>query len=140
MAKRFLLRELTPKNMGCGIGLCPAIYEVTPESMKCGVGACPSIHSTEEYYIIRGTKDNLRNYGIESEAGENEVDIREEITKRLAASLARRSAVGYGRSMQPEEIRELLDQLFACSEPALPGDGKAVFKILPTEDLDKLFN
>ena len=74
------------------------------------------------------------------ETQENEVDIREEITNRLAASLARRSAVGYGRSMQPEEIRELLDQLFACTEPALTADGKAVFKILPTEDLDKLFN
>ena len=74
------------------------------------------------------------------ETQENDVDMREEISNKLAASLARSAAIGYGRSMQSEEMRELLDQLFACSEPAMTVDGKAIFKILPSEDLDKLFN
>ena len=74
------------------------------------------------------------------EAKENEADLREELTKKVAVSLARSSALGYGRNMQAEEMRELLDQLFACSEPAMTADGKAVIRILPTEDLDKLFN
>ena len=70
---------------------------------------------------------------------EKEADIRTETSFRLAASMARSSAVGYGRSLQPREMRELLDQLFACSEPGISADGKTVFRILPTEDLDKLF-
>jgi DNA mismatch repair protein MutL len=71
---------------------------------------------------------------------ENEGDIRAEPTARLAASMARTSAVGYGRTFQPEEMQELLDQLFACREPGITADGKAVFRILPTEDLDRMFN
>ena len=48
------------------------------------------------------------------ETQEKEDDVRTGTSGRIAASLARSSAVGYGRSLQVEEMRELLDQLFAC--------------------------
>jgi DNA mismatch repair protein MutL len=71
---------------------------------------------------------------------EKQADIRTETSARLAASMARTSTVGYGIGLQPEEMRGLLDQLFACKEPDVTADGKAVFRILPTEDLEKIFN
>ncbi len=51
------------------------VEEITPKNSRCGVGACPAIYSTEEHYILRGTREDLRTYGI-AKAGEDEVDIR----------------------------------------------------------------
>jgi DNA mismatch repair protein MutL len=71
---------------------------------------------------------------------EKEADIKDEASASLAASMARTSAIEYGRKLEPLEMQEILDQLFACSEPATTADGKVVFRILPMEDLDKLFD
>ena len=67
-------------------------------------------------------------------------DIREERDRILASTLAKTSAIKPGKPLMPREMRELLDQLFACSEPGITQDGKAVFRILPLEDIDKMFN
>jgi DNA mismatch repair protein MutL len=67
-------------------------------------------------------------------------DIRGERDRIIASALARTGAVRPGKVLVPLEMRELLDQLFACSEPGLTPDGKSVFRILPLEDIDKLFN
>jgi DNA mismatch repair protein MutL len=67
-------------------------------------------------------------------------DIRGKRDRMLAFSLARTSAIKPGKVLMPREMRELLDQLFACSEPGSTPDGKLVFRILPLEDIDKMFN
>ncbi len=44
---RYRINEMTPLDMRCGFGACPAIYsikEVTPSEMICGIGACPGIY------------------------------------------------------------------------------------------------
>ncbi len=71
---------------------------------------------------------------------EREADIKTEASSKLAASMARASAIGYDRKLEAEEMRELMDQLFACREPGVTADGKAVLRILPMEDLEKLFS
>ena len=55
-------------------------------------------------------------------------------------ALARTVAVKPGRVLMPGEMRELLDQLFASPEPGFTPSGKTVFRILPMEDIDKMFN
>lgn len=55
--ENYALREITPKEMRCGIGPCPALYEVierTPEEMKCGVGACPAVYELRDNYVVIG--------------------------------------------------------------------------------------
>jgi DNA mismatch repair protein MutL len=71
---------------------------------------------------------------------EREADIRDETGQKLAAAMAGSSAIPSGKVLRPEEMREIMDQLFACSEPATSPDGKAVFRILPLEDIEKIFN
>ncbi|MCK4852980.1 MAG: DNA mismatch repair endonuclease MutL [Bacteroidales bacterium] len=67
-------------------------------------------------------------------------DIRGERDRMIASALARTGAIKPGKVLMPREMREMLDQLFACGEPGFTPDGKTVFRILPLEDIDKFFN
>ncbi len=67
-------------------------------------------------------------------------DIRGERDRVVALSLARTGAIKPGKVLMPREMRELLDQLFACGEPGSTPDGKMILRILPLEDIDKMFN
>jgi len=57
--------------------------------------------------------------------------------EKIAISMARASAIPYGRSLADEEMRELFDTLFACSMPNWSPTGKPVVNIITTEELDK---
>ncbi|MFC2113577.1 DNA mismatch repair protein MutL, partial [Bacteroidota bacterium] len=75
-----------------------------------------------------------------SDFKEREADIKEETGQKVAASMAKNFSSGSHKVLRPEEMREIMDQLFACTEPGTTPDGKAVFRILPMEDLEKMFN
>lgn len=59
--------------------------------------------------------------------------------ERLARAAASAAAIGYGRPLTGAEIQELVDQLFACSNPNYSPSGKPVVKILELGELDKYF-
>lgn len=59
---------------------------------------------------------------------------------KLAASLARASAIPYGRSLSPPEMEELFDRLFACSAPNYSPIGKPVIIITPIDEIDRKFS
>ncbi len=52
------LREVSPKEMQCGIGACPSAYEATREG--------------REIYLIVGTQVNPSEAGLENKVGEGE--------------------------------------------------------------------
>ena len=80
MANKYKLREITPVEMQCMIGSCPAIYEVeriTPEDTRCPpFGACPEIYQNQDSYFIIGTQVNPEEAGLETKVGEGEVLIK----------------------------------------------------------------
>ena len=59
--------------------------------------------------------------------------------ERVARSLSKASAIKYGMSLTREEMREIMDKLFACSNPNYSADGKPVLTILQLEDIEKNF-
>lgn len=74
--EKYKTKELTPENMICGLGACPAIYEVTPEDAKCICGSCPSIYGTEGSYLIVGEGVEPKEFGLAGKVGKGEVLIR----------------------------------------------------------------
>jgi DNA mismatch repair protein MutL len=58
----------------------------------------------------------------------------------IAAGLAASAAVSYGKIMSNQEMRDLVDRLFACSEPAYTPSGNAVFTIFGNAEFEKRFN
>ena len=79
MTTKYQIRELTPREMQCGIGACPAIYEVervTPKEMQCwGIG-CPEVYQDADSYFIIGEKVEAEEAGLVGKVGKNEVLIK----------------------------------------------------------------
>ena len=59
--------------------------------------------------------------------------------EKIAAAMAVAAAIPYGKTLTGEEMRDLTDRLFGCSEPTFTPSGKPVFYILPGSDLEKQF-
>jgi len=57
--------------------------------------------------------------------------------EQMARSLSKASAINYGRALNIEEIRQLVDLLFACSNPNYSPDGKPVISIMNIEEIEK---
>lgn len=67
-------------------------------------------------------------------------DVKEEIHKLLALTLARAAAIVYGQVLSNEEMSGLVDKLFACPSPNYTPDGRTVLATIKEEDIEKLFN
>jgi DNA mismatch repair protein MutL len=65
--------------------------------------------------------------------------VAESISERIAISLAKASSISQGRKMEYEEMRELVDKLFACSAPNYTPEGEKIISLMQTETLEKLF-
>ena len=53
-----------------------------------------------------------------------EADPKTEMSEKIARSLARASAIPYGRILEMEEMRELVDKLFGCTNPNYSPSGR----------------
>ena len=60
------------------------------------------------------------------------------LNAQLAMSLARHAAIPYGQLLNNEEIENIINQLFACSNVNYTPDGKAILCILPQGDIEQL--
>jgi DNA mismatch repair protein MutL len=61
------------------------------------------------------------------------------LREQAAMMLARAASMSYRTELQPGEMEELVDQLFACSLPNFTADGKKVLMIIPFEEIEKNF-
>ena len=62
------------------------------------------------------------------------------VRENLARSLAKRTAIRPGVSLEAEEMRDLVDQLFACGNPNYAPDGRKAFVLLSMENIANYFN
>lgn len=63
----------------------------------------------------------------------------EEISRKLALSLAKSSAIVTGQVLTNEEMSGLVDDLFVLPTPKYTPDGKKIIVIIPDTDLEKMF-
>lgn len=59
--------------------------------------------------------------------------------EKVAAAMARASAIPYGKVLSQSEMGDLFDSLFACAAPNYSPAGKPVINIITLEELDKRF-
>ena len=97
-------------------------------------------------FIVSGLPGHLENIsgaaiidGILSDYKTGEIDLGEKVREQISASMARKAAIPYGKSLTQEEMTELSDKLFACAEPSYSPFGKLVVSIIGNDELDKLF-
>jgi DNA mismatch repair protein MutL len=69
-----------------------------------------------------------------------EGDPKLEITEKIAISAAKASAIPYGKVLETREMKELVDQLFACVNPNHSPTGKNILSIIQTDEIEKILN
>lgn len=74
-----------------------------------------------------------------SEYKSKQTEPSEGLIEKLAFSLARSSAIPYGKHLSRNEMEDLFDSLFSCSSPNYSPSGKPVINIITLEELDKRF-
>ncbi len=97
-------------------------------------------------FLIYGIPGHLENIsgsavidGILNDFKTGEIDLGEKRKEQILASMAKKASIPYGKVMTQEEMTELFDRLFACSEPAWSPSGKKIVSIIGNDDIDKLF-
>ena len=62
------------------------------------------------------------------------------VSQSLHLSLARAAAIPYGQVLSNEEMENIVNSLFSCSNVNYTPDGKPILVILPQTDIDALFD
>lgn len=93
-------------------------------------GVPADIGSNEEQVVLEELIENYKQNLQELKLGKRE---------SLARSLAHESAIKRGKLMVPEEMKQLVDELFACEQPYLAPNGKKTFITLDFQELEKRF-
>jgi DNA mismatch repair protein MutL len=75
-----------------------------------------------------------------ADAREKGVKLKDEICQSLALSMARCAAVPYGQVLNNDEMENLVNALFACSNVNYTPDGKLILGILPQHDIEELLH
>ncbi len=70
---------------------------------------------------------------------QTESNVKEGIHNKIAFSMAKVAAIGYGTVLAEQEMRELVDTLFACQMPNYSPNGSTIISILTLEELEKRF-
>lgn len=97
-------------------------------------------------YAINGVPSEIDNinavelvHNMLSASIETGSDVKEEIQEALALSMAYAAAIPYGCKLSPEEMVEMVDNLFSSGSHKHTPDGKTIISVLPDEDIDKIF-
>lgn len=64
---------------------------------------------------------------------------REEAREAIALSMAQASSVVSGQVLSTPEMNQILQDLFACEAPARTPDGKLVYSIIDSKNVEKMF-
>lgn len=71
---------------------------------------------------------------------QTENTVKGSMKDRLAVSLARTSAIAYGKVLATEEMQHIVDELFACENPNYTPTGKKTLSLVNLDELEKFFN
>lgn len=71
-------------------------------------------------------------------AVEQDSNISNEIYSSMAISMARNASIPYGQVLSNEEMDNIVNELFACSNVNYTPDGKSIMCIIKQEDFDDL--
>ncbi|WP_085535513.1 DNA mismatch repair endonuclease MutL [Massilibacteroides vaginae] len=97
-------------------------------------------------YVINGLPSELESVDpvsllkdMISKAMEHNNSIKEDLAHILALTLAKATAIKYGKTMSVEEMEHLIASLFSCRETRLTPDGKNILTLINDDELERRF-
>ena len=137
-------KELFPKPVQVSPLQVPMLREILPQINLLGIdiqeieGGQFVIHGMPADW--RGTSDEQKLVETLLHQYEANIDLDLGIDEKIARSMARSAAIKKGQSLTIPEMRELIDQLFACETPFKSPFGRNCFITYELDELDNLFN
>jgi DNA mismatch repair protein MutL len=119
-----ILQKILPELQGMGFELNDL------GQYSYGISAVPA--GIEGLDYVQLVKDMV-NDAVEKGKGDLQ-----EIHSALALSLARHAAIPQGQILNNDEMENLVNELFSCSNVNYTPDGKAILCILPQKEIEQL--
>ena len=69
----------------------------------------------------------------------NTIDAKVEKHDNLSRAIAKNTCIRYGKSLDPTEMKALLQSLFACENPLYTANGKYVMMTIENSEIEKFF-
>ena len=134
--------------------LFPETLELTVSEMSCLKEIHDDIYAVG--FDLEPTNDNtvlINGYPADSNSSNHAVllqniiaacmndtsDIEAERKEQIAREMAQASAITYGKTLSYSEMKELVDNLFACELPNFSPSGKNIIHILSLDEIEKRF-
>lgn len=125
------------------IPLQPSEYETIKEHLELFRQAGFDMELKEEYtLVVKGcpaiSQQNIREM-IDTLLDDLSQEVHpqpEQFHEYFVRSLAKASAIPYGRTLSAKEMQYIIDHLFACGNPNYTPDGKPVMHIIPLEEIE----
>ena len=137
-------QELFPQHITLGTNDASLLKEIMPDLEKIGF-RIQQMNATT--FIINGTPADSKNNDavallekILDMYKTNIVDLKLDKKLNLARSLATQLAIKTGQSLNPIEMQDLIDRLFACAVAEVSPDGKKIYTILNVNELKTRLN
>lgn len=136
-------QELFPQTIELSAADMLLLLELNDDLKKLGFDIVPFGKDT---VVIQGVPADLSDlnsvevlHGLLENYKLNNLDVKLDKGENICRALAKNTSIKYGKELQPEEMRLLMEHLFACSEYALSPDGKPVFSRIDMFEIEKLF-
>lgn len=136
-------KEMFPINIKTSIADAEIVKELLPDINAMGF-------DLQEFgkndFVIHGTPADMPKLNHQElvdtliyQYKEN-LETKAPIAESIAKSMARTGAIKKGKHLTETEMKELIDQLFACSNPYVNPFGKKCFLTFELDDLEKQFS
>ncbi|MFK7772582.1 MAG: DNA mismatch repair endonuclease MutL [Saprospiraceae bacterium] len=137
-------KELFPRNITLNPADAEILKDLLPQINLLGFDIQ---EFGKDAFVIHGVPADLKSSQDEQkiieqllEQYKSNRDLDLNILENIARAMARSSAIRKGQSLTQEEMRELVDQLFACAMPFTSPTGKKCFVTFELEELSKKFS
>lgn len=134
--------ELFPENITFSGSDIAIVEELLPELKLLGFSLNKLSKNT---FVVDGRPSGMKNEnlqemfeGILDNYKKNLLELNLDKKINLARSLAVNLAIRPGKKLHPEEIMNLVDELFACNVPEVTPDGERTFTIIGVGDIQNL--
>ncbi|MGZ3867179.1 MAG: DNA mismatch repair endonuclease MutL [Bacteroidia bacterium] len=136
-------QELFPQSIELSSADMILLNELNEDLKKLGFDIVPFGKDT---VVIQGIPADLSSLnsaevltGLFENYKLNNLDVKLDKSENICRSLAKNTGIKYGKELQPEEMRLLMEHLFACDNHSFSPAGKVVYTQISVGEIDKLF-
>ena len=144
-------RLLFPETMQLSPSDTVILEQILPELSNLGFDLSPlgggtfavngipaSLEGIEPITLIQQIIADVAEHDVMGGAATQAVDL--SVSQSLHLSLARAAAIPYGQVLSNEEMENIVNSLFTCSNVNYTPDGKPILVILPQAEIEGLFD